>query len=593
MRKKNRKRRSALTAAERGWPAFPLYSAKNGACSCGDPLCEDIGKHPITRHGFYDATTNIKQIKDWWAERPDANVAVATGKPSGLFVLDVDPDKGGFETLRKLEAEHGPLPQGPILKTGGGGRHHYFDYADSDLPSTTNLLPGLDTRGRGGYVVYAESVHESGKLYRFLRDKTPRKIALPPVPDYLAELVRRSRSSRIQDSKSQEFKNITEGSRNDSLASVAGSLRHWGLNLESIETVLTNVNGLICNPPLSDREVTRIARSISGYSSALKIHSAHLDKVKGAEKKLVFFNGKEIDTNLEPVEWIAEPWIAKGAITELDGKVKKGKTTFLFFLLGRVFDGSAFLGESTKQVNAVYLTEQNRTSYRASLERAGLLGRPELTTLFWSDALGVSWTSIIKQAVDECNCRGAKLLIVDTLAQFAQLAGDSENHAGRALEALSPLQEAAAQGLAVVVVRHERKSGGALGDSGRGSSAFAGGVDIVISLREPDGNYPQNVRLLQSVSRFDSSDDLLIELTDHGYRAIGTPGEGVKQQRDQDLLATLPQSSEDAITMIELVKQTGQPRGRLQRTLTRLLEGKSAHAIGKGTKHHAVRYFRS
>ena len=83
------------------------------------------------------------------------------------------------------------------------------------------------------------------------------------------------------------------------------------------------------------------------------------------------------------------------------------------------------------------------------------------------------------------------------LPQFAGLKGDGENSATAVLVAMQPLQEAAARyNLAVVMVRHERKSGGEVGDAGRGSTAFAGAADIVVSIRRAEGNSRPTIREL-------------------------------------------------------------------------------------------------
>ena len=84
-------------------------------------------KEPLAgSHGFKDATRDVEQIRRWWTETPDANIGVATGSASGFFVVDIDPRNGGDETLRDLEAEHGPLPPTVTVKTPGGGAHYYF-----------------------------------------------------------------------------------------------------------------------------------------------------------------------------------------------------------------------------------------------------------------------------------------------------------------------------------------------------------------------------------------------------------------------------------------------------------------------------------
>src|SRR3989442_2197887 len=35
----------ALTYASRGWPVLPLYTVRNGQCSCGNTTCSSPGKH--------------------------------------------------------------------------------------------------------------------------------------------------------------------------------------------------------------------------------------------------------------------------------------------------------------------------------------------------------------------------------------------------------------------------------------------------------------------------------------------------------------------------------------------------------------------
>jgi putative DNA primase/helicase len=55
------------------------------------------------------------------------------------------------------------------------------------------------------------------------------------------------------------------GSRNNMLASVAGSMRARGMQQDAIEAALLVTNAQQCNPPLSDDEVRGIARSISNY----------------------------------------------------------------------------------------------------------------------------------------------------------------------------------------------------------------------------------------------------------------------------------------------------------------------------------------
>jgi bifunctional DNA primase/polymerase-like protein/primase-like protein/AAA domain-containing protein len=578
---KNRKLKSALQAVVLyGYSVLPLHWAKKGRCSCSDPECSSVGKHPLTPHGVKDATKDEITIRQWWREFPKANIGIATGKVSNLIVLDVDLPHGGMESLHQFENENGPLPEGPVARTGGGGLHFFFTRSTNTVVNKVGLLPGIDVRSDGGYVVYPGSIHKSGKRYRWLHNKSPRTVSPPPFPASLEEVKRaREHSSALESEPT-----ISKGERNSTLASLAGAMRSRGMTHEAIEAALLQDNHLRCNPPLPDTEVCGIARSISRYGPGdPRILSAFSMNDEKAERKLRFRTGEQI-ANETPasVLWILPPWLALGAITEVDGKVKQaGKTTLLTYMVNAALNGFPFLGQNTSQTPVVYLTEQHLVSFRAAIERANLLGRRDFIVLPWTDTIGVSWPSVVHAAVDQCKKRGAKLLVIDTLPQFAGLVGDTENNAGDALKALRPLQQAAAEGLGVVIVRHERKSGGSVGDSGRGSSAFAGAVDIVVSVRKPEGNQPRNVRLIQTLSRFDAPEDLLIELTEEGYRALGAPGEAAKERQAVDVLSGIPKSKKNAATIEDLAGTTGKKRAHLQRLLDALAKDEKISRLGR------------
>ncbi len=85
----------ALNCARRGWPVFPLYWVADGDCTCSEVKCLKPGKHPLTKRGFKSATVDANTIRSWWQEYPEANVGIATGAPSEVVVLDVDPRHGG------------------------------------------------------------------------------------------------------------------------------------------------------------------------------------------------------------------------------------------------------------------------------------------------------------------------------------------------------------------------------------------------------------------------------------------------------------------------------------------------------------------
>jgi putative DNA primase/helicase len=174
---------AATEYAERGWHALQLHGLRAGStvCTCrrGEE-CRSAGKHPVDAE-WSKADTSPAQVVDDLRRRAWAhNIGILTGAPSGLLVLDVDPDNGGDATLDDLVAEHGPLPTTYTVRTGSGGTHYYFTGADIGN-SAGRLGKGLDIRGEGGQVVAPPSV--SGKGAYSVEVDAP----VAPMPAWMLE----------------------------------------------------------------------------------------------------------------------------------------------------------------------------------------------------------------------------------------------------------------------------------------------------------------------------------------------------------------------------------------------------------------------
>jgi hypothetical protein len=98
----------------------PQAAVARTTCSCRDPGCGQVGKHPLgslVPHGVRDATCNRARILAWWTRHPQANIGLATGHR--FDVLDVD-GPAGTQAIRELAATHGLVSAGPLVRTGGG-----------------------------------------------------------------------------------------------------------------------------------------------------------------------------------------------------------------------------------------------------------------------------------------------------------------------------------------------------------------------------------------------------------------------------------------------------------------------------------------
>ncbi len=216
--------------------------------------------------------------------------------------------------------------------------------------------------------------------------------------------------------------------------------------------------------------------------------------------------------------------------------------------------------------------------------------------IFWHETTRLSWPEIVREARAEAKEIGARVIVVDTLDQFAGIVGDEENSAGAARNAMRPLQEATAvDDLGIKVLRHERKSGGDVGDSARGSSAFGGAADILLRLKRAEGNTRPTVRVIDSLSRFDETpDSLVIELTDDVYTAHGDVQAVATHEASVAIFAAAPTSEDAALTEDELldVADDAVTRSTGRRAINAHLDAGRLLRTGEGKRGDPYRFWR-
>ena len=169
-----------------GFSIFPLHGYKDGRCTCGNPNCSNIAKHPATPNGLKDASKDIEQVKTLWKGRKALNPGIATGAISGIFVIDIDSSDGKDALLTHLGVN--TLPETLTVKTAKGW-HLYFKHPGEPVITKTNIMPSVDVRGDGGYVVGPGGIHASSHRYEFLN---PLEDIQEP-PDQILDLVVKSR----------------------------------------------------------------------------------------------------------------------------------------------------------------------------------------------------------------------------------------------------------------------------------------------------------------------------------------------------------------------------------------------------------------
>ncbi len=185
-----------LRAAKRGWLVFPVTPHE---------------KVPMKGFKWKElATDNEQKLREWFALYPEHNWGARTGIISGMFVIDIDGHKNGFETLAALEEANGqPLPQTLATHTGSGkGKHFIFQLPHNGMMVNNSigehcLGEGVDVRGEGGYIVIPPST--TSTAYSF--EDEDAEIAY--APNWLLEIL--VEPTREQGSHHSELRSGTMG----------------------------------------------------------------------------------------------------------------------------------------------------------------------------------------------------------------------------------------------------------------------------------------------------------------------------------------------------------------------------------------------
>lgn len=148
----------ALALAVLGVPVFPVNGQR---------------KTPLVSGGFYDATTDEKSIRSWWAKWPDARVGYWTGA-ANLVVIDLD-EKNGISGVYELDSRELDYQSLVSYRTPSGGSHCVFRARKGrPLKPATNYLGlrGVDIRAGGSYAIWYGGAPSSLNM-------------LPEAPDWL------------------------------------------------------------------------------------------------------------------------------------------------------------------------------------------------------------------------------------------------------------------------------------------------------------------------------------------------------------------------------------------------------------------------
>jgi hypothetical protein len=360
--------RAALEYAKCGWQVIPLHSPNGKGCSCGLAECESPGKHPRTRNGLKDASSDPATIRQWWKRCPDANVGIATGPESGVFVLDIDGAKGE-NSLIELARQGFSLPDTYVVQTGGGGSHFYFTWPTGlDIRNSASKLgPGLDVRGAGGYVVAPPSLHKSGEQYELLESAIPAVEA----PEWLLTRIQEAKTQPAPASASapatvEAPARLPKGKGDPAKLSLAGSLLRKGTPLAVVEAAVIALDKTREHERGEADCKRKVREWAKRYSQGQPLAEANHASMGPDLIRLS-------DVAARNVDWLWEPFIPAGMITMLSGDPGSGKSFIALSLCADLSRGRLRDGRTIAPANSIYLSIENpiAQSIRPRLDSLG------------------------------------------------------------------------------------------------------------------------------------------------------------------------------------------------------------------------------
>lgn len=493
----------ALWWASQGMPVFPVFEVgADGKCACGPTSdCterETAGKHPRIGRWQILATTDERQIREWWGRWPSSNIGICCGQelPGGglLLVVDVDPRHDGDISLSLLEQKYGELPETARNLTGGGGQHYFFRVPRLVKSRSNALGPGVDVKCDRGYVLAPPSSHASGGRYARDAGADLADVGIAAAPAWMLILADppapppKATATGAADA-------FIEGGRHDAIVSLTGVLRRRGLSAVEMLPSLLAVNASRCKPPLEEHEVKTIA-----YSARWEAQDP-IGTPKGDDPWRLMAT-KDIFAELGPYPWLIQGiHLAPGRITLLNGYADVGKTVIAMSIALTVATGRPLWGVFRPARTGKVLHLNGEIGSYIARERYQRMARGmgvDVPALIESGALTLANYPAIrlddKDFEDKLAlvCEGYQFVVVDSLRAFSGSLDEKSKEIGVALFMLAQVSERT--GATIMVLHHNRKPSkddiGGAKMAISGSGAILGGAECAFVMTSTEKGGP-------------------------------------------------------------------------------------------------------
>lgn len=191
--------KAAERCLERNYPVIPVKKDRD----------KDKDKKPLIKWAkFQTELSTIDDIKRGFSKTSKPMLAIVTGERANLTVVDLDSSEA-------IDSINGLLPESleiPIASSPRGGQHLCFEHTPG-IPTRSNILPSVDVRNDGGYIVVPPSIGINGEPYKWLNGCILEKIKPPAMPGILRDTL--LQAAGVMPASSREHIKMHLSSRDD------------------------------------------------------------------------------------------------------------------------------------------------------------------------------------------------------------------------------------------------------------------------------------------------------------------------------------------------------------------------------------------
>ncbi len=460
---------------EKGLSVFPLIP---------------LSKAPAISGGFLSATRDQSVVEKWWTKKPSMGVGVPV--PDGIIVTDFD--ALAHEHLSDTVDMSLPETFYTCTPGKGGGRHFWWRLPIGVViePSVA-VMPGMDIRTKGSYVVVPPSQHPDGGFYAWGDAEWMEKFdlnSLPLCPAWVIEAcMNKGHTPEGQKEKVSLVKmlqGIEPGARYVGLFRAACSMRARGFDKDEAEIILEGIarnsegQGYKKQPNIK-RLLSNVWKRYEGGRKEEYGHMYTLDELMRAD--------------LGEPDWFVDDLLAPGlALVYADEKVGKS-----------MFAANLALSIATRQKAwNHFVVPKARGVLYLDLEQDPMFGRKRWRTILdGRDApqnlrVQFSWPRMGDGGVEEIQRKlnlhpDIEVVVIDIFSLFKPTAPppglnayDMDNHM------LDEIKQKIAHQykVLVIVVHHTNKEG-----SASGSRAMVGSPDYIFEMSREQGSSLAQVKV--------------------------------------------------------------------------------------------------